>query len=126
MNGLIALGAGIAALTGIGGGIGIGIATGKATEAISRQPEAASKIQTNLLLAFGGGFLILWGRRKTDRWVRLTSSVIHFPPSPRGQICWRGANLSARAGRMETLNIANGLSGGPCLFESIPPTPARI
>ena len=29
MNGLIALGAGIAALTGIGGGIGIGIATGK-------------------------------------------------------------------------------------------------
>ena len=50
MNGLIALGAGIAALTGIGGGIGIGIATGKATEAISRQPEASSKIQTNLLL----------------------------------------------------------------------------
>ena len=32
MNGLVALGAGIAALTGIGGGIGIGIATGKATE----------------------------------------------------------------------------------------------
>ena len=50
MNGLIALGAGIAALTGIGGGIGIGIATGKATEAISRQPEAPGKIQTNLLL----------------------------------------------------------------------------
>ena len=36
--------------TGIGGGIGIGIATGKATEAISRQPEASGKIQTNLLL----------------------------------------------------------------------------
>ena len=49
MNGLIALGAGIAALTGIGGGIGIGIATGKATEAISRQPEASGKIQTCLL-----------------------------------------------------------------------------
>ena len=49
-NGLVALGAGIAALTGIGGGIGIGIATGKATEAISRQPEASGKIQTNLLL----------------------------------------------------------------------------
>ena len=48
MNGLVALGAGIAALTGIGGGIGI--ATGKATEAISRQPEASGKIQTNLLL----------------------------------------------------------------------------
>ena len=53
MNGLIALGAGIAALTGIGGGIGNSfgcIATGKATEAISRQPEASGKIQTNLLL----------------------------------------------------------------------------
>ena len=50
MNGLVALGAGIAALTGIGGGIGIGIATGKATEAISRQPEAESMISKNLLL----------------------------------------------------------------------------
>lgn len=40
----------IAALTGIGAGIGIGIATGKAAEAISRQPEAESKISKNLLL----------------------------------------------------------------------------
>lgn len=31
-------------------GIGIGIATGKAAEAISRQPEAESKISKNLLL----------------------------------------------------------------------------
>ena len=50
MNGLVALGAGIAALTGIGGGIGIGIATGKATEAISRQPEAEGKIRTTMML----------------------------------------------------------------------------
>lgn len=49
MASLVALGAGIAALTGIGAGIGIGIATGKA-EAISRQPEAESKISKNLLL----------------------------------------------------------------------------
>ena len=48
MASLVALGAGIAALTGIGAGIGI--ATGKATEAISRQPEAESKISKNLLL----------------------------------------------------------------------------
>ena len=47
MASLVALGAGIAALTGIGAGIGIGIATGKA---ISRQPEAESKISKNLLL----------------------------------------------------------------------------
>ena len=50
MSGLVALGAGIAALTGIGGGIGIGIATGKATEAISRQPEAEGKIRTTMML----------------------------------------------------------------------------
>ena len=31
-------------------GIGIGIATGKAVEAIARQPEAAGEIRTSLLL----------------------------------------------------------------------------
>ena len=35
------IGAGIAVLTGIGAGFGIGIATSKAAEAIARQPEAA-------------------------------------------------------------------------------------
>jgi len=44
------LGAGIAAFTGIGAGIGMGIATGKAVEACARQPEAAGKIRTLLLL----------------------------------------------------------------------------
>ena len=43
MNSLIAIGAGIAALTGIGAGIGIGLATSKATDAIARQPEADGK-----------------------------------------------------------------------------------
>ena len=47
---LSVLGTGIAALSGVGAGIGIGIATGKATESIARQPEAASKIQTALIL----------------------------------------------------------------------------
>ena len=32
------------------GGIGIGFATGKASEAIARQPEAADKIRTNMML----------------------------------------------------------------------------
>ena len=50
MNSLIAIGAGIAALTGIGAGIGIGHATGKAVEAIARQPEAEGKISKLLLL----------------------------------------------------------------------------
>ncbi|MDR3021288.1 MAG: ATP synthase F0 subunit C [Clostridiales bacterium] len=44
------LGAGIAVFTGVGAGIGIGIATGKAVEATARQPEAAGKIRTILLL----------------------------------------------------------------------------
>ena len=37
-------------MAGLGAGIGIGIATGKAVESIARQPEAAGKIQTSLLL----------------------------------------------------------------------------
>ena len=44
------LGAGIAAITGLGAGIVMGIATGKAVEATARQPEAVGKIRTMLLL----------------------------------------------------------------------------
>ena len=51
ISGNIALiGAGIAALAGLGAGIGMGIATGKAVEATARQPEAVGKIRTMLLL----------------------------------------------------------------------------
>ena len=50
MSSLIAIGAAIAVLTGFGAGIGIGHATGKAVEAIARQPEAESKISKSLLL----------------------------------------------------------------------------
>ena len=46
----VALGAAIAVLTGIGAGLGISFATGKAVDAIARQPEAASKIQGSLLI----------------------------------------------------------------------------
>ena len=42
--------AGIAVLTGLGAGLGIGIATSKAAEAIARQPEAAGDINKTLLL----------------------------------------------------------------------------
>ena len=47
---LVAIGAGIAVLSGIGAGIGIGMETSKAVEAIARQPEAESKISKSLLL----------------------------------------------------------------------------
>lgn len=47
---MTALGAGIAAIGCLGAGVGIGIATGKATEAIARQPEASGKIQSTLIL----------------------------------------------------------------------------
>ena len=50
MTTLIAIGAAVAVLTGIGAGIGIGSATSKAVEAIARLPEAESKISKALLL----------------------------------------------------------------------------
>lgn len=46
----VAIGAGIAALAGIGAGVCIGIASGKAVEAVARQPEADGKITKLLLL----------------------------------------------------------------------------
>jgi len=46
----VAIGAGIAVLTGIGAGVGIGKATSSAVDAIARQPEAESKISKSLLL----------------------------------------------------------------------------
>ena len=49
MNGLLAIVAGIAALVGLGAGLGIGLATSKAVEAVARQPEADGKI-TKLLI----------------------------------------------------------------------------
>ncbi len=49
-NALFAIAAGIAVLTGFGAGIGIGNATGRATEAVARQPEADGKITKTLLL----------------------------------------------------------------------------
>lgn len=45
---LAAIGAGLAA---IGAGIGIGRIGGSAMESIARQPEAASKIQSAMLIA---------------------------------------------------------------------------
>ena len=50
MTSLVALGAGIAVLSGAGAGVGIGVATSKAVDAIARQPEAEGKISKSLLL----------------------------------------------------------------------------
>ena len=47
---LTALGAAIAAFTGIGAGIGICYATAKAADAVARQPEASGKIMSLLVL----------------------------------------------------------------------------
>ena len=48
---LVAIGAAVAVLTGLGAGLGISLATGKAVDAIARQPEAESKISKNLILS---------------------------------------------------------------------------
>ncbi len=47
---LIAFGAAIAVMTGIGAGISIGMATARAVEAIARQPEASGAINRALIL----------------------------------------------------------------------------
>ena len=47
---LVAIGAAVAVLTGLGAGLGISLATGKAVDAIARQPEAESRISKNLIL----------------------------------------------------------------------------
>lgn len=49
-RGLVAIGAGIAVVTGIGPGIGEGYAAGKALEAISRNPELEGTIRNNMIL----------------------------------------------------------------------------
>lgn len=51
-GGLIAIAAAISVFTGIGAGIAIGFSTGRAAEAVSRQPEAASKIQQIAIVGF--------------------------------------------------------------------------
>lgn len=47
---MIAIGAAVAVLSAIGAGISIGLATGKASEAVARQPEASGKITSILVL----------------------------------------------------------------------------
>ena len=47
---LVAIGAAVAVLTGLGAGLGISLATGKAVDAIARQPEAESKISKIMIL----------------------------------------------------------------------------
>ena len=47
---IIAIGAGIAVLGSFGAGIGIGIATGRASEAVARQPESVVKFTKTLFV----------------------------------------------------------------------------
>ena len=50
VQGMALLGAGIAMITGLGQGIGQGIAAGKGAEAVGRNPEAADKIRSIMVL----------------------------------------------------------------------------
>jgi F-type H+-transporting ATPase subunit c len=49
-DGLKLVGAGLAAIGVLGGGIGIGIVAGGAVEAMGRNPDATPTIQTNMIL----------------------------------------------------------------------------
>ncbi len=51
--GLVAIGAGIAVVAGLGTGIGEGIIAGKAVEALARNPELEGKIRTMMILGIG-------------------------------------------------------------------------
>jgi len=49
--GIMAIGAGLAvSIAGLGGGVGMGVAGGKAIEAIARQPEVGGDIRTLLFI----------------------------------------------------------------------------
>lgn len=48
--GMAAIGAGLAAIGCLGGGIGTGNAAGKAVEGVSRQPEASGKIISTMVV----------------------------------------------------------------------------
>ncbi|MBN7773072.1 ATP synthase F0 subunit C [Clostridium aminobutyricum] len=50
LNGMLAVGAGLAAIGCLGGGVGIGTVSGKAVEAIARQPEAKGDIMSTMIL----------------------------------------------------------------------------
>ena len=50
-TGLIAVGAGIAALGVVGGAIGIGMIGSKAVEAVARQPEAKGEITSTMIIS---------------------------------------------------------------------------
>ena len=49
-KGLIAIGAGLAVMTGMMTGIGEGFVAGKAVEAIGRNPDAEGKIRSTMIL----------------------------------------------------------------------------
>ena len=49
-RGLVAIGVGLAVMTGMMTGLGQGYAAGKAVEAVGRNPEAESKIRALLIL----------------------------------------------------------------------------
>ncbi|MCS4537102.1 MULTISPECIES: ATP synthase F0 subunit C [Mycoplasmatota] len=49
-QGLIAIGAGICMIGCFGTGLGQGLASGRAAEAVGRNPEAASKVRTIMII----------------------------------------------------------------------------
>lgn len=53
VEGMAALGAGLASIACVGAAIGMGISTSKAVESMARQPEATPQIRTSLLMGLG-------------------------------------------------------------------------
>lgn len=51
--GLVAVGAGLAMIGGLGTGVGQGLSAGKAAEAVGRNPEAENKIRLMMIIGMG-------------------------------------------------------------------------
>ncbi|MDR1210005.1 MAG: ATP synthase F0 subunit C [Clostridiales bacterium] len=82
--GCSALGAGLAVLSGLGAGVGMGIASGKAAEAIGRQPEARGPVMTAMFMGLAMAettalyglliaFLLLFANPFTGKMIELIS-----------------------------------------------------
>ncbi len=50
LDGMCAIGAGLAAIGCLGGGVGVGTVTGKAIESLARQPEAKGPVMSTMFI----------------------------------------------------------------------------
>ena len=66
---LVAIGAAVAVLTGLGAGLGISLATGKAVDAIARQPEVSVSILHSIVRwKYLPSSVPIWMQQQRNSW----------------------------------------------------------